>query len=71
MKIWQKILAAMLALLCTALPACAEFDDMEDLDYWYEQLYMLSEEIGMRYVGYEGELAAMDYVRATSKGSWL
>lgn len=59
----MKWLAMLLALLCVCTPACAEFDDMDDLDYWYEQMYALSEEIGCRPVGSENELAAMAYLR--------
>ena len=59
----MKWLAMLLALLCVCAPACAEFDDMDDLDYWYEQMYALSEEIGCRPVGSENELAAMAYLR--------
>ncbi len=54
----------LLTALCICCPACAEFDDMEDLDYWYDQMYALSEEIGCRPVGSEGEAAAMAYIRS-------
>lgn len=60
----MKWLAMLLALLCVCTPACAEFDDMDDLDYWYEQMYALSEEIGCRPVGSDGEMAAMAHVRS-------
>ena len=58
----MKILLALLAALCFCFPACAEFDDMEDMDYWYDQLYILSEEIGCRPVGSDNELAAMEHL---------
>ena len=60
----MKILLALLAALCLCFPACAEFDDMEDMDYWYDQLYILSEEIGCRPVGSDNELAAMAHIRS-------
>lgn len=59
----MKRLLILLALLMICLPAHAEFDDMEDMDYWYEQLYILSEEIGCRPVGSEGEELAMAHIR--------
>lgn len=64
MHFWRRFVAILLVLSCMVLPAYAEFDDMEDMDYWYEQLIALSEDIGMRYVGSEGELLAMDYLRS-------
>jgi len=57
----RNILIMMTVLLFSVQPACAEFDDMEDMDYWSEQLYRITEEIGSRPVGSEAEVAAMDY----------
>ena len=64
MKLLRNILIMMTVLLFSVQPACAEFDDMEDMDYWSEQLYRITEEIGIRPVGSEAEVAAMDYLRA-------
>ena len=64
MKKSLKMLVVLMAILCTATSALAEFDDMEDMDYWYEQVCILSDEIGVRSVGTEGELLAQEFVRA-------
>lgn len=60
----KKFVVLLLFCLCLISSAAAEFDDMEDMDYWYEQLCILSEEIGCRPSGSEGEAAAMDYLRS-------
>ena len=59
----RKFSLLLFLMLCAVLPAIAEFDDMEDMDYWYEQLCILSDEIGCRPVGSEGEVAAMNHIR--------
>jgi len=42
MKLLRNILIMMTVLLFSVQPACAEFDDMEDMDYWSEQLYRIN-----------------------------
>ena len=61
-RFWRILIAALLVSI--VLPACAEFDDMDDMEYWSDQLYWITEEIGARPIGSEGEVAAMDYLRA-------
>lgn len=58
----MKILLTLFALLGLCFPACAEFDEMEDLDYWYDQLYIISEEIGCRPVGSDNETITMNHL---------
>lgn len=60
----KKFILLLFILLSAVFPAAAEFDDMEDMDYWYDQLWILSEEIGCRPVGSEGEVAAMNHIHS-------
>lgn len=43
-------------------------DDTEDLDYWYEQLSILSEDVGCRPSGSDGEAVAVEYLRNVFAG---
>lgn len=64
MKLLRKLPLVLLAFLCLRPGAHAEPADGVDMDYWYRQLCVLSQEIGCRPVGSDGEMEAMAYLRS-------
>ena len=65
----KKLLSSLLSLLmlCTAPAFALEITD-EDCDYWYQEMTYLVDEIGIRKVGFPGEITARDYLRSVFEG---
>lgn len=68
MKHFWKTLVMVLLLLSMLTPALATLDEIDDMEYWADQLYLLTEEMGPRPAGSEMEKKAQAYLLETLEG---